>query len=80
MMEMVGHPVAVNPDSELDRVAHERGWPIVIFARRTKRAIAVSAMGTTAALFAGSAYALGRRHGRNSALAKVVEKQIGGLP
>jgi HAD superfamily hydrolase (TIGR01490 family) len=78
MMEMVGHPVAVNPDSELDRVAHERGWPIVIFARRTKRAIALSAMGTTAGLITASAYLLGRRHGRSTTLARVVEKQIGG--
>ncbi len=78
MMEMVGHPVAVNPDSELDRVAHERGWPIVIFARRTKRAIALSAMGTAAAAFTASAYALGRRHGRGHAMAKVAENQIRG--
>ena len=25
MLESVGHPVAVNPDRELDRVARERG-------------------------------------------------------
>ena len=46
MMEAVGHPVAVNPDSELDSVSHERGWPVVIFARKTKRAVALSALGT----------------------------------
>ncbi|HEY7822975.1 MAG TPA: HAD-IB family hydrolase [Acidimicrobiia bacterium] len=28
MMEAVGHPVAVNPDSELRAIAEERGWPI----------------------------------------------------
>jgi HAD superfamily hydrolase (TIGR01490 family) len=28
MMEVVGHPVAVNPDSELRAVAEERGWEI----------------------------------------------------
>jgi HAD superfamily hydrolase (TIGR01490 family) len=67
MLEVVGHPVAVNPDSELEDVAHERGWPVVIFARKTKRAIAVG-LGTTAA--AGTAlgtYALGRHHGRLAA-------------
>jgi hypothetical protein len=26
MLEAVGHPVAVNPDKELRRVAEERGW------------------------------------------------------
>lgn len=28
MMEIVGHPVAVNPDSELRAIAEERGWEI----------------------------------------------------
>ncbi|HEX7443199.1 MAG TPA: HAD-IB family hydrolase, partial [Acidimicrobiales bacterium] len=28
MLETVGHPVAVNPDRELARVARERGWEI----------------------------------------------------
>ena len=28
MLELVGHPVAVNPDGELRAVATERGWPI----------------------------------------------------
>jgi HAD superfamily hydrolase (TIGR01490 family) len=29
MLEAVGHPVAVNPEPELRRIAFERGWPIV---------------------------------------------------
>ena len=29
MLESVGHPVAVNPDRRLRRIALERGWPIV---------------------------------------------------
>lgn len=33
MLEAVGHPVAVNPDTELRRIATERGWPILDFAR-----------------------------------------------
>jgi len=71
MMETVGHPVAVNPDSELDTVAHERGWPIVIFARRTKRAFAFSGVVAASLTTAGVAYALGRRHGKTSALASI---------
>jgi len=35
MLEAVGHPVAVNPDSALEAVARRRAWPIVIFHRRT---------------------------------------------
>jgi HAD superfamily hydrolase (TIGR01490 family) len=31
-LEAVGHPVVVNPDRELRRIAGERGWPILEFA------------------------------------------------
>jgi HAD superfamily hydrolase (TIGR01490 family) len=27
LLESVGHPQVVNPDSELNAIAHERGWP-----------------------------------------------------
>ena len=33
-LEAVGHPVAVNPDRELRRVARERGWPVLEFSGR----------------------------------------------
>ncbi len=32
MLEIVGHPYAVNPDKNLARIAHERGWPILNFS------------------------------------------------
>jgi HAD superfamily hydrolase (TIGR01490 family) len=32
MLEVVGHPHAVNPDRQLRRVAAERGWPVLAFA------------------------------------------------
>jgi HAD superfamily hydrolase (TIGR01490 family) len=31
-LEVVGRPVAVNPDRELRRVARERGWPVIAFS------------------------------------------------
>jgi len=31
-LEAVGHPVAVNPDRELRRVARDRGWPVLEFS------------------------------------------------
>lgn len=71
MMELVGHPVAVNPDSELGAIARERGWPIVIFARKTKRAMAFSGVAALTASAAGIGYALGRRHGRVATLARL---------
>jgi hypothetical protein len=33
MLEIVGHPYAVNPDKELRRIAKERGWPVLVFER-----------------------------------------------
>ncbi|MEP1123108.1 MAG: HAD family hydrolase [Ilumatobacter sp.] len=39
MLDAVGHPVAVNPDSRLERHARRNGWPIVIFSQRTKSVI-----------------------------------------
>jgi HAD superfamily hydrolase (TIGR01490 family) len=33
MLEAVGHPVAVNPDRALRRLAHVRDWPILTFSQ-----------------------------------------------
>lgn len=33
LLECVGHPVAVNPDKELARVAQSNGWPITHFSK-----------------------------------------------
>jgi HAD superfamily hydrolase (TIGR01490 family) len=33
-LEAVGHPVVVNPDRELRRIAADRGWPVLEFSRR----------------------------------------------
>jgi HAD superfamily hydrolase (TIGR01490 family) len=64
MMEAVGHPVAVNPDRPLEQVARRRGWPIVIFAQRTKQVVGTSSAIGGAIALAGTTYALGRRQGR----------------
>ena len=45
MLRTVGHPVAVNPDAALARVAREEGWEILKFerlGRRLKTAIALT--------------------------------------
>jgi HAD superfamily hydrolase (TIGR01490 family) len=76
MMEIVGHPVAVNPDSQLAAIAHERGWPIVIFARKTKRVFAFSGVVVISLTAAGMAYAVGRHNGRTAALAQIGTAQI----
>jgi HAD superfamily hydrolase (TIGR01490 family) len=49
MLRLVGHPVAVNPDAELRRVAREQGWRIIHFDRLRRRlriAAGVGAVGT----------------------------------
>jgi HAD superfamily hydrolase (TIGR01490 family) len=35
-LEVVGNPVAVNPDRELRRVAAARGWPVLWFGQRPR--------------------------------------------
>jgi HAD superfamily hydrolase (TIGR01490 family) len=54
MLRLVGHPVAVNPDAELARVAREEGWEILRFERLGRRlrvaaaAVAVGGIGSVA--------------------------------
>ena len=61
MLEAVGHPVAVNPDRELRRVAVERGWQILTFestvALKTRRHVRPVAIGSGTAAIAGAAAA-----------------------
>ncbi|HEY1507421.1 MAG TPA: HAD-IB family hydrolase [Solirubrobacteraceae bacterium] len=50
MLRAVGHPVAVNPDSALGRLAREEGWEVLRFerlGRRLKAAIGLSAAALT---------------------------------
>ena len=73
MLEAVGHPVAVNPDKALRKVAVERDWPIRAFAKPVRASrrvpsppgppVAYAGVLTAAALLA-LAWALGRRHPR----------------
>jgi HAD superfamily hydrolase (TIGR01490 family) len=57
MLELVGHPFAVNPDRELARVARERAWEVRYFQRpvRLRDRVPVPPRGPTIA--AGSAAA-----------------------
>ncbi len=64
MLGVVGHPVAVNPDRELLRVARRSNWPVVHFAQKTKRGITIGTSVVGGLGLAVGMYALGRRHGR----------------
>jgi HAD superfamily hydrolase (TIGR01490 family) len=49
MLRAVGHPVAVNPDTELARVAREEGWEVMRFDRLGRRLrVGVAAFGAAA--------------------------------
>jgi HAD superfamily hydrolase (TIGR01490 family) len=61
LLELVGHPVAVNPDATLRRVARSRNWPVVHFARRAKITATAITSGIATAGFGAGMYALGRR-------------------
>jgi hypothetical protein len=54
MLEAVGHPVAVNPDRELTRVAHQREWEIRRFVHGVplRERVSMPAPGKTVAVVA----------------------------
>jgi HAD superfamily hydrolase (TIGR01490 family) len=56
MMRAVGHPVAVNPDAELARVAREQGWEIMHFDRLRRRLRIAGALGGVALLGVSGGY------------------------
>jgi HAD superfamily hydrolase (TIGR01490 family) len=68
MMQIVGHPVAVNPDRPMMSVAHRRGWPVVEFNRTQKQVAKLAAAGTLSATAGVGGYLIGRHRTRASFL------------
>ena len=69
MLELVGIPIAINPDTKLAAVAYERGWPVVQFAQPHHQTIRRIRRGATLAAAFGAGYLArhwlaGRRRGR----------------
>jgi phosphoserine phosphatase len=54
MLRAVGHPVAVNPDSELLRVARAEGWEIMRFEQLGRRLKAAGAVAVAALVGTGA--------------------------
>jgi len=67
MLSAVGHPVAVNPDTKLERHARRHGWPVVIFSQRTKTVIRRTAAGVASAGLAAGTFAAGLEMGTRRA-------------
>jgi HAD superfamily hydrolase (TIGR01490 family) len=53
MLRLVGHPVAVNPDGVLARVAREEGWEVLRFERLGRRLRVAGAAAAAAAAVGG---------------------------
>ena len=67
MLEMVGHPVAMNPDRRLRAVARRRGWQVLDFRTARRRTLIASAAGAGAAASGAVGYAVGYLVGRRRA-------------
>jgi HAD superfamily hydrolase (TIGR01490 family) len=59
MLEAVGHPVAVNPDKELEAVATERDWLVVDFERPVTLRTRLAAVPAPVPVISGAAVAGG---------------------
>jgi HAD superfamily hydrolase (TIGR01490 family) len=80
MLRLVGHPVVVNPDAELARIAREEGWEILRFERLGRRLKAAAALtGAAVAGGAGSA-ALALRGRRRTLPSGLSARHRRGLP
>jgi HAD superfamily hydrolase (TIGR01490 family) len=65
MLRAVGHPVAVNPDSELARIARSEGWEVLRFDRLARRLKTTGAIVGAAAAGGIGSVALAARGRRN---------------
>jgi HAD superfamily hydrolase (TIGR01490 family) len=61
MLQAVGHPVVVNPDAELARVAREEGWDVMRFETLGRSLKLAAALTAAAAAGLGARWAVGRR-------------------
>jgi HAD superfamily hydrolase (TIGR01490 family) len=77
MLDVVGHPVAVNPDKTLATIAYQRGWPIVEFSRTSRTVIKRTTAISGAFGLAGATYLLGRRHGKASVKPGLIQRVLG---
>jgi HAD superfamily hydrolase (TIGR01490 family) len=59
MLRAVGHPVAVNPDAALERIAREEGWRIMRFDKLARRLRIAAVAGAIALVGGGGGYVVG---------------------
>ncbi|MDP8956618.1 MAG: HAD-IB family hydrolase [Actinomycetota bacterium] len=66
LLELVGNPVAMNPDRHLLQIARRRGWQIIDLRLARRRTLLGSAVGAGAAAVGAAGYAAGYAMGRRS--------------
>jgi HAD superfamily hydrolase (TIGR01490 family) len=77
MLSAVGHPVAVNPDGNLARIARQENWEVLRFDRLSRRLKTAAALaGAAAAGGIGSAALVGRARQR-TAHRRIVPRRAG---
>ena len=64
MLEAVGHPVAVNPDTELAEVAKREGWDVLRFEKLGQRLRMAAAVGIAAAVGGSGTWLAAQRRAR----------------
>jgi phosphoserine phosphatase len=69
LLELVGNPVAMNPDRRLALVARRRGYHVLDFRMARRRTLIASAAGGGGAAAAAAGYVVGYLTGRRRALA-----------
>jgi HAD superfamily hydrolase (TIGR01490 family) len=76
MLRAVGHPVVVNPDSELRRIATEEGWEVLHLDRLGRRLKMLAAIGAGTAL--ASLGKVVRERGADAARGEVSRGRVAG--
>lgn len=76
MLEIVGHPVAVNPDRTLESIAYQRGWPVVEFSRTRKTVVKRTTAAVGAAAMAAVAFAVGVTAGKRIATERSLVRRV----
>ncbi|MBA3727908.1 MAG: HAD-IB family hydrolase [Actinobacteria bacterium] len=67
LLELVGTPVAMNPDRKLLMIARKRGWIVQDFRIARRRTLIASAAGGGAAAVGAAGYVVGYAFGRRAA-------------
>jgi len=80
LLELVGNPVAMNPDLALMRAARRNGWDVVDLRLSRRRTLLGSAVGATAAAAAAAGYSVGYAVGRSRARRRRIIDRVPTLP